>query len=163
MTSDRAKFPSAEDYRLLFQAAPTPFLVLSPQLTIVGVTDSYLRATMTRRDDIMGKGIFDVFPDNPGDPDATGERNLRASLRRVLDTLQPHQMAIQKYDIRQPAEEGGGWEERHWSPVNVPVLDSNGNLAYVIHRVEDVTSLVKATQMQERERRLSRELEKKNE
>src|SRR2546428_7515922 len=32
----------------------------------------------------LGRGIFDVFPDNPDDPAADGVRNLRASLERVL-------------------------------------------------------------------------------
>ena len=33
---------------------------------------------------IMGKGMFEVFPDNPDDPNATGVSNLRDSLERVL-------------------------------------------------------------------------------
>ncbi len=163
MSTDHVKFPTAEDYRLLFQASPTPFLVLTPQLTIVGVSDSYLRATMTRRDDIMGKGLFEVFPDNPEDTGATGTHNLRLSLEKVLSTHLPHQMAVQKYDIRRPTEEGGGWEERHWSPMNVPVLNHKNELVYIIHRVEDVTSLVKITQLQERQRLHSQALEEKNE
>jgi hypothetical protein len=34
--------------------------------------------------EILGRNIFDVFPDNPDDPSATGVANLRASLGRVL-------------------------------------------------------------------------------
>jgi hypothetical protein len=45
-------------------------LVLDPGLTIVGVTQAYLDATMTQRELIVGRGLFDVFPDNPDDPDA---------------------------------------------------------------------------------------------
>jgi hypothetical protein len=47
--------------------------------------DAYLRATMTVRDEILGRHILDVFPDNPDDPGATGVRNLGASLERVLN------------------------------------------------------------------------------
>jgi PAS domain-containing protein len=96
-----------DHYRLLFEASPTPFLVLTPDFKIVAVSNSYLLATMTRRPDIIGRHLFEVFPDNPKDPTATGVQNLRNSLNRVLTTGQPHQMAIQKYDIRRPAEEGG--------------------------------------------------------
>src|SRR5919109_3131584 len=71
------------DFRSLFEAAPGCFLVLDPELVIVAVSDAYLRATMTRREDILGRGMFEVFPDNPDDPDATGVGNLRASLARV--------------------------------------------------------------------------------
>jgi two-component system, cell cycle sensor histidine kinase and response regulator CckA len=49
---------------------------------------------------------------------------------------------VQKYDIRRPDREGGGFEERHWSPTNTPVL-ADGTLRYIIHRVEDVTDFVR--------------------
>lgn len=97
---------------------------------------------MTQREEIAGRGIFDVFPDNPDDPAATGERNLRASLEKVLRTKEADSMAVQKYDIRRPQSEGGGFEERHWAPVNSPVLGENGELLYIIHRVEDVSDFV---------------------
>ncbi len=134
---------TAEDFRLLFQASPTLFLALTPELTIVAASDSYLRATMTRRADIVGRHLFEVFPDNPDDPAATGVLNLRNSLKQVLATRQPDQMAIQKYDVRKPAEEGGAFEERYWSPLNAPALNENGDVVYIIHRVEDVTERVR--------------------
>ena len=64
--------PSNPDFKALFESAPGLFLVLKPDLTIVAVSDAYLAATMTRREDILGRGLFDVFPDNPDDPAATG-------------------------------------------------------------------------------------------
>jgi formate hydrogenlyase transcriptional activator len=112
----------------------------------VDVSDAYLRATMTQREDILGRGIFDIFPDNPDDPDASGVRNLRTSLQRVLRDKKPDTMAVQKYDIRKPESEGGGFEERYWSPVNAPVLGPECEVAYIIHRVEDVTDFVRLRQ-----------------
>ena len=103
------------------------------------VTQAYLDATMTERAAIVGRGLFEVFPDNPDDEQATGEMNLGGSLQRVIETGQPHTMATQKYDIRRP---DGSFEVRYWSPVNSPVLDASGKLAYIIHRVEDVSALV---------------------
>jgi PAS domain S-box-containing protein len=117
--------------------------VLAPDLTIVAVSDAYLQATMTRRDAILGRGIFDVFPDNPDEQGATGVSNLRASLERVLAHGRPDAMAVQKYDIRRPESEGGGFEERWWSPVNSPVFGRGKKVAYIIHRVEDVTEYVR--------------------
>jgi PAS domain S-box-containing protein len=136
------------DFKALFEAAPGLYLVLAPgpDLTIIGVSDSYLRATKTKRADILGRGLFDVFPDNPDDPTATGTRNLAASIARAVETRAPDAMAIQKYDIRRPAEEGGGFEERWWSPVNTPLVGSDERVRYVLHRVEDVTALVRAEQ-----------------
>jgi signal transduction histidine kinase len=146
----------APDFRILFESAPGLYLVLSPELTIVAASDAYLRATMTQREQILGRGIFDVFPDNPDDPAATGVRNLRASLERVLKNRAPDAMAVQKYDIRTPQ---GGFEERFWSPVNSPVFGPDGRLAYIVHRVEDVTEFIRLKQAGAEEHRLAQELQ----
>ena len=130
------------DFRELFEQAPAPYLVLTPELTIVAVSESYLHATMTTRQEIVGRGLFDVFPDNPAEIAANGVSNLRASLERVLLHKTADTMAVQKYDIRRPKSEGGGFEERHWSPVNTPVL-RRGRVVYIIHRVEDVTDFAR--------------------
>jgi hypothetical protein len=71
-----------------------------------------LRLILTRRDEILGRALFDVFPDNPADKHPTGTRNLRSSLERVRETKAADAMAVQKYDIRRPEAEGGGFEER---------------------------------------------------
>src|SRR6202163_206843 len=100
-------FLPTPDYQSLFESAPGLYLVLTPDFRIVAVSDAYLSATMTKREDILGLDLFDVFPDNPGDPTATGTRNLRASLERVLETRLADTMALQKYDIRRPESDGG--------------------------------------------------------
>ncbi|HVE27119.1 MAG TPA: ATP-binding protein, partial [Sporichthya sp.] len=133
------------DFRALFESAPGCYLVLDPDLVIVAVSDAYLSATMTRRDEILGRGVFDVFPDNPDDRAATGEDNLRASLERVRHGLVPDTMAVQKYDIRRPDAAGGGFEVRYWSPINTPVLGPDGRLAWIIHKVADVTEFVRVS------------------
>ncbi|MER7790409.1 SpoIIE family protein phosphatase [Streptomyces sp. NPDC097640] len=121
---------------------------MGPDLVIVAVNEAYLRATRTRRGDLLGRHIFDAFPDNPADPQATGTRNLGASLKRVLATGERDSMALQKYDIPVPGDEGGGtrgegpFEERYWSPINTPVMGPDGSVQMVIHRVEDVTDFV---------------------
>jgi len=73
----------------------------------VAASDAYLHATMTRREDILGRYLFDIFPDDPADTNATGVRNLRASLERMLASGEPDAMAVQKYDIRRPQSAGG--------------------------------------------------------
>jgi len=149
----------APDFQVLFESAPGLYLVLTPALTIVAVSDAYLKATMTKREEILGRGLFEVFPDNPDDPAATGVRNLRASLDRVLTHRVPDTMTVQKYDIRRPESEGGGFEERYWSPVNSPVLGADGKIAYIIHRVEDVTEFIRLKQEESEQRRITERLQ----
>jgi signal transduction histidine kinase len=148
---------SSLDFRALFEATPGLYLVLSPELEIVAVNDAYCRGTMTKREDIVGRHLFDVFPDNPEEEGATGVSNLHASLDRVRRLKLPDKMAIQKYDIRKPESEGGGFEERHWSPLNVPVLGKNNDLLWIVHRVEDVTEVVRLTAADEQQRAHARE------
>jgi PAS domain S-box-containing protein len=132
------------DFRALFEGTPNLYLILDPELRIVAVNDAYAAATMTVREEILGRYLFEVFPDNPDDPGADGVSNLRASLDRVLAMRRPDKMPPQKYDIARPVSEGGGFEVRYWSPLNTPVIDDAGELRWIIHRVEDITELVRA-------------------
>jgi signal transduction histidine kinase len=146
------------DFRVLFESAPGLTLVLTPGFEIVAASDAYLQATMTKREEILGRGIFDVFPDNPDDPTATGVSNLRASLERVVQHRVSDAMAVQKYDIRRPESEGGGFEERYWSPVNSPVFGPDGEVTHVIHRADDVTDFVRLKQRGIEQQKLTQKL-----
>ena len=130
-------------FRALFESLPGLYLVLKPDLTIVAVSDAYLKATLTERAAIMNRGIFEVFPDDPQEAEADGESNLRASLNRVLQNGLSDTMAIQRYPIRRP---NGEFEVRYWSPINSPVLGMDRKVEYIIHRVEDVTEFINRNQ-----------------
>ncbi len=148
------------DFRLLFEASPDVLLVLlpdAPRFTIVAATDARLAATHTTREGSLGRGLFEVFPDNPDDPAATGLNNLRTSLERVLTTRAPDTMAVQKYDIRGP---DGTFQVKYWSPKNLPVFDSGGAVRYILHRVEDVTELVHASELHEEFRGRANQMER---
>jgi signal transduction histidine kinase len=135
------------DFRLLFEASPDVLLVLlpdAPHFTMVAATDERLRVTHTTREATLGKGLFSVFPDNPDDVGATGTSNLRASLLRVIETRAADTMAVQKYDIRGP---DGTFQTKYWSPKNIPLLSATGEVLYILHRVEDVTELVQASEL----------------
>ncbi|EPD64149.1 ATP-binding protein [Streptomyces sp. HGB0020] len=147
--------PDAPDFRSLFDATLSPLLILSPDFTIVEVNRAYLTATRTRRD-IVGRPIFDVFPDNPEDPSADGVTKLRRSLETVVSSGRTDTMALQRYDI--PTGEGG-FTERYWSPVNTPVLGEDGKVEYVIHRVEDVTEYVQVRRAGREQQRAAEEAE----
>ena len=134
---------AAEHFQALFEAVPGKYLILKPQTyEIVSASKPYLEATLTRLEQIKGRRLFEVFPDDPSDPLADGSRNLRASLRRVESLGLTDVMAVQHYPIPLPPERGGGFEDRYWSPVNTPVKSKGGEVVLIIHRVEDVTEFV---------------------
>lgn len=111
-----------DQFRRIFESAPGAFLLLLSDagFTIAGVSDDYLRGTLRQRDEIVGRPVFEVFPDNPLTPEAHSTRNLGRSLARVLATHAPDVMPIQRYDV--PRVDGEGFELRYWSPVNAPPL-----------------------------------------
>ncbi|MFZ2031579.1 MAG: ATP-binding protein [Vitreimonas sp.] len=138
------------DFEALFEAAPGIYLVLDAEFNMVAANTARLNATMTTREEVIGRNLFEVFPDNPDDAAADGVRNLLTSLERVLQTKLPDAMAVQKYDIPRPEGQGGGFEVRYWSPLNTPVLASDGEVKYIIHRVEDVTDFMALKQQEAR-------------
>jgi PAS domain S-box-containing protein len=130
------------DPHALFAALPGNYVLLAADAdyTMVAVTDERLAATMTRREDTIGRPLFELFPDNPQDPAADGVSNLRASLERVLLTRAPDRMPVQRYDIRGA---DGSFEEHHWAPINWPLLGPDGAVTHIIHAAEDVGEAVR--------------------
>ena len=135
--------PIAPESVLLFNALPTPHLLLSAAFVIEAVSDSYLLATLTQRERLVGQYMFDAFPDNPDTPEAKGSHNVRASLLQVLATKQPQPIAKQHYDVPDP-DRPGRFVERHWQALNAPVLDAQGQVVQIIHAAIDVTAEVQA-------------------
>ena len=129
------------DFRVLFEAAPTPLLAIAPpDWTIIAVNHARVQVTGMTREETLGCKLFDVFPDDPNDPHANGVQNLAVSLDRVVATKTADIMAVQRYAVR---DAYGRFVERWWSPVNTPVLGDDGEVVLVIHRVEEVTDIVR--------------------
>lgn len=133
----------SSDFRALFEASPTPLLVVTPpELTIIAVNEAYLGTTGTTRDEVLGASVFEIFPDNPADPGADGVRNLRASFERVMATGRPDAIPVQRYDVRDRRDPQGGFQERWWSSRNSPVLGPEGEVVAIIHQAEDITEIL---------------------
>lgn len=143
-------------FRQIFETTPDLYLLLSSSYSIVSASNEYLAATHTTLDAIVGRKLFDVFPDNPHDAVANGVKKLTESLDKVLATAQPHKMEIQKYDVK---NKKGIFETRFWSPINIPILGENGKVTNILHRVEDVTQQVLLQQETQRQEVRNSELE----
>ena len=138
-----ARIVSARYFQSLFETIPGKFLVVTPpDFEIVAVSDAYLEATMRSRDELKGRLLFEAFPAPPNQPDADGVSKLRASLAQACVSGIADVMAVQLYPIPRPVELGGGFEDRYWSSVNTPIKGPDGQVAYIVHRVEDVTALI---------------------
>ncbi|MGW2567831.1 PP2C family protein-serine/threonine phosphatase [Streptomyces sp. NPDC001537] len=135
--------PQPIDYAAVFQALPGMVALLTPELVYVDVNDDFAQLAGRSREQLLGRYIFDVFPENPNDPAAAGMRETRESMLRVVATGERDTMAVLRYDI-EDAQRPGHWQEHFWSPVNAPVLGPDGKVVLIVHRVEEVTELLRA-------------------
>jgi PAS domain S-box-containing protein len=126
----------------------------APRFTIVAVTDDYLISTCTDRRELLGKGLLEVFSDHPVGKRSMAIEIMTESLQYVLDHKQPHLIPELRFDIYNPARQQ--FEYRVWMIHSKPVLDTAGEVQYIIHQVEDRTGkiVVDATEQAENVRRL---------
>lgn len=129
------------DFGDLFDVLPSPHMVLDRNHCYVAVNQAYEAVVMRGRDDLMGRNLFDLFP-NEGE----SGRRLRDSFNRVLDTGESDTLAYIPYDIPRPPERGGGMEVRYWTAVHTPVFDGDGNVTHVMQNTVDVTDIVSLRQ-----------------
>ena len=82
--------PNAPDFSALFQASPYPYLLISPDFTLIGANAAYLKATDTTAEAILCKHIFKAFPANPRDPESTNLAEVLRSIEIATATRAPH-------------------------------------------------------------------------
>lgn len=139
------------------RSLPDLYLIVNPQLNIVEASDAYLNATFTKREEVVGRGMFEVFTGDENEAAAICVRNVKASFERILINKTTETL-LQKYDIRQPEALGGKLEERYWSIINSFVLGENKEVIYLIHRVQDITELIQLKKIGTQQTKLTEEL-----
>ena len=132
------------DFEALFNVSPYPYLLLSaPDLTIIGANAAYLRSTGRTAKDIVGKHVFQAFPENPADPESTSIQDVRDSIERAIATKLPDTTPFLRYAVPHETSEGTVFQEIYWSAVHTPVMDADGEVAFVAQNAIDVTDLYK--------------------
>jgi PAS domain S-box-containing protein len=124
------------DFGQVFDKAPNPYVILDDHFVIIGMNEAYLQVTMRRREDILGRNIFDAFPSEAG---SQSEEMLRRSLERAISTAEVDVLPLIPYPIAQP---DGTIADRFWSATHTPLRAGNGRL-YILQHTVDVTELTK--------------------
>lgn len=127
--------PVPIDFEALISDSPNAYVLLDRDLRLAWMNDAYLRATMRRREDLLGREMFDAFP---SPPESESRRLLERSFRRVLDTGQADELALIRYDIHDPE---GRLDKRYWSATHTPQLGEDGAVKYILQHTVDVTEL----------------------
>jgi len=142
MTTDVNTSLPEDIFRVIFEKSPGSILIKAniPHFTILAASDSYLKVTSSTRDEIVGKGFFEAFPDDETmEHDETGARKV---FTRVIETGQKIDVPTYKYDIYNP--DTGLREPHFWSCTNIPVTDKQNKIAYILNTVTDITEEVRA-------------------
>ncbi|WP_189636209.1 ANTAR domain-containing protein [Arthrobacter sp. NamB2] len=123
---------------LAFDVATSGYSLMDLDFVILDVNRAFAESTGLDREMLVGRQAFEVFQENPLQSDHAPARTMRQSLDRVIATGQPDVMHIQRFDVPDPSEPGA-FHERYWSPVNLPVMNDDGDLVALLQQVEDVT------------------------
>ncbi|HEX6928259.1 MAG TPA: PAS domain S-box protein, partial [Gammaproteobacteria bacterium] len=133
------------DFERVLEVAPVPLAVFDIEnFSILSANKAFLDAVGASREDVVGRRFDDAFPVNPADPESFENlMELRASLSQVQETGVSTAVPLQRYIIPARAGRKGAFEERFWSVADSPLHDDAGVLRYIVHRIEDVTELVR--------------------
>ena len=129
------------DYAAVFRDLPIPVILMTPEFVIADMNLAYLQVAGRTREELLGRHVFDAFPDNPSDPSANGVRELGLSLDRVMATGKPDALSMQQYDVEVPGSPGQ-FAKRYWCPVNAPVFGPDGQVVFIVECVEEITDRV---------------------
>ena len=135
--------PITLDYRSFFEASPNPYMVLDRELNYVTANRAYLDVVGARLEDLVGRNLFEAFPNDPSDPDNFPARMLRESLLRVIRERRPDSIALIPYRVRRSPSDPEPTDLQHWSATHTPILDSRGEVAFVLQHTVNVTELVR--------------------
>ena len=125
-----------------WNACPYPVLLLSRCLDIEGANERCVKLALARRDEIVGRYFFDVFPPSASDP--TSVEIVRASFTRVFEQGAPDKVEAIRYDVR---DQTGMFVERYWNLSSYPLLDRlTGLVNFFLLIALDVTHQVKLEQ-----------------
>jgi two-component system CheB/CheR fusion protein len=129
-------------FRVLFEKSPGSLLVKAdaPRFTILDASDAYLKVTSVTRKKVLGKGFFEVFPDSDDQPD--DDTSARKVFTKVIETRRNVDVPVYRYDV---FKQGTNVRQPHyWSCCNIPILGEDGNVAYILNTIVDITGEVKA-------------------
>lgn len=129
-------------FQTVFEKSPGSLLVRAnlPRFTIIAASDTYLAITASSREFIIGKGFFEVFPED--ESKLGNDVNARNVFTKVIETRQKIDVPTYRYDVYDPLSEK--YEIKYWSCSNTPILGADNSVAYILNTVIDITGEVKA-------------------
>lgn len=131
---------------LAASVAPEPsnisVMLLDRDLRIRGANTTFEAYSLRQRDEMLDEFIFDVFPDNPNDPQASGSSEVLASVESAMRRRGTDTLPIYRYDLADP-QNLDVFLPKLWRCSNTYV-DDGDEQSGVLVRVAEITSLDEA-------------------
>ena len=130
-------------YLSIFKAIPLPAILIranAPDFTVENANDAYTELSGKPREELVGKNLFELFPDNPNDSASDSVKRMTTQLRAVIETGQESSKNVERYDIE--VGDTGNFEERYYNYTLTPFSGENGETEYILQVVEEVTDKV---------------------
>jgi two-component system, sensor histidine kinase len=118
-------------FQKLFESQACSTAVLTPELNVLGATNTFVQEIGLERENLIGLNIFEVLA-KQGTLADEFVNVLRSSFKGVLASNQP-QVVLETYRHDIPSQhEPGNLIERHWRFNNTPVLNEKGELTAIL-------------------------------
>ena len=128
------------DFEALFAITPTPLMILDRNLCFAAMNQSYLAATERTREGLIGRYVFDAFPE-------TGER--LTIMKDAFERGVAGEASEQVRHLFAIAAPDGSYHDAWWTCHQVPVRDTSGTIVGVLQHMIDVTAEVVAERMRD--------------
>jgi PAS domain S-box-containing protein len=125
-------------FHQLFDALPSPHMIVDRDLLFVAANPAYETVTGRKRDELIGRYLFDCFPS-----EGPERKRLEASMTRVFETGKPDTLAFIEYEIPISTDPADGFEKRYWSAIHSPLCDDGGQVIFILQNTVDITELVR--------------------
>ncbi len=117
-------------------------MLLDRDLRIRGANATYEAVSMRQREEMLGDFVFDVFPDDPNDPQASGSSELLISVESAMRRRGTDTMPIFRYDITDP-QNLDFFLPKLWTCSSTSIDDGDEQIG-VLLRVAEIASLDQA-------------------
>ena len=112
----------------LFQHSPNAYMVVDRDLRYLDANHAYELVTGLTRDQLLGRGLFELFP-GTRNPDGSNQADvLRASLERAFASGERDTLALIPYAIEAQTPDGPVVDMRYWSATHTPLRDDDGHV-----------------------------------
>lgn len=126
------------EYKNIFHSSPNPYVLFTPDLIVADINEAHLQLTGARRENVIGKHLFDAFPP----PQQEIADLLQSSLDRVKKFKIEDTIHLLRYPIRYSNKDGKGWKDRYWMVKNKPILNQDGCVVFILNNPIEVTHLI---------------------